>query len=447
MDFFRIILCLFVLVSPTLFGEFLPIGVGGGSINISQGPFSDFVFRPGQTGTNLTGGNIYSCWSGPGCLYNDFSKIKGTRNITFNDSSGTVTIPAGSWDVGGATIFTGKNNVTDLATVHLANGCVFTSGMPAVITGLRVISDSSAPVATYAGLTQGFVTIYLDSLGSLAVTAGSPMIVFDASSGAFTTAAILLKTGSTIDSSSGSAGQEVVKAINGALVFLYLEELTEVKNFTLASDVASEFVAVYGAASGKLDPVQTNALGAIASSLSEAAVFVSYSDSATNLGASDVQNAIASLAKRVAPVDADVTVYNNTSTTETTLATYTLPAVSLSSPGDRVRIRASGTFAATINTKTLKLYFGSNVILTSGGVAFNGANWLIDAEILHISNGHQLANARLTTSSALLTDTVNVGDPAQPQGGPIVIKVTGQSGTASNDVTQKSNIIELVPVI
>src|SRR6185312_12901729 len=51
-------------------------------------------------------------------------------------------------------------------------------------------------------------------------------------------------------------------------------------------------------------------------------------------------------------------------TTEQTLLSYTLPAKTLSATNKGLKIQAWGVTAANANNKTMKLYFGSEVITT-----------------------------------------------------------------------------------
>jgi len=66
------------------------------------------------------------------------------------------------------------------------------------------------------------------------------------------------------------------------------------------------------------------------------------------------------------------------STVETTLFTTTLAAAQLAADGESVRMTAYGAFAANGNTKTVKVYLGTNAIAqNSTTTAPNGKNWKI----------------------------------------------------------------------
>lgn len=137
---------------------------------------------------------------------------------------------------------------------------------------------------------------------------------------------------------------------------------------------------------------------------------------------------------------------NGADTTEDTLTTYTVPAKQLSVNKDSLLIRCSGSFAGNADTKTLKAYFGGTQIFTTGGLIFNGADWMLSIEIIRTGSSSEIVNVEFVSSSTVLADTVTVSTPAIDLTASAIFKCTGQAGTANaNDITQKSMSIKWFP--
>lgn len=135
-------------------------------------------------------------------------------------------------------------------------------------------------------------------------------------------------------------------------------------------------------------------------------------------------------------------------TTETDLLNYTLPAGTLASNGQAVRIQASGTLAATTRSRTVRLYFGSTVISTVATT--NSANivWKIDAMVIRVDGTNQRVNAIITlgTASAIAAILTN-SSPTETLSGALSMKVTGQSAGAAvaDDVVGNFYVAEFLP--
>lgn len=133
---------------------------------------------------------------------------------------------------------------------------------------------------------------------------------------------------------------------------------------------------------------------------------------------------------------------NTADTTEDTLLSYSVPANTLSATGKGVRIKAWGTFAANADTKTVKLYFGSEVIATPTA-ASNGTNWSLDLLVFKTGASTQavVGNGVVATTPV----TVYSAAGAETDTANITIKVTGQSGTAAaNDIVAKGLVVEIL---
>lgn len=131
------------------------------------------------------------------------------------------------------------------------------------------------------------------------------------------------------------------------------------------------------------------------------------------------------------------------STSEETLATYTVTAGYVANDGEAIRITASGTFASNVHTKTLKVKFGSNTYVTNAvTTAPNGLSWSAVVTIFRSGSTSAIG------SGYILVD----GEPAENvniQKGGITwanandVLVTGQNGTATaNDIVCSTVLVE-----
>ena len=131
----------------------------------------------------------------------------------------------------------------------------------------------------------------------------------------------------------------------------------------------------------------------------------------------------------------DTAAVGNVGGGEDDLISESLPAGTLSVDGDAIRIVAAGTFAANANNKTVKLYFGGTVLVSSGAVAVNNGNWRIEALVIRTGAATQKASASLACSDpATLAARSGYAAPTETLSGAVTIKVTGE-GTADGDVT------------
>jgi hypothetical protein len=127
------------------------------------------------------------------------------------------------------------------------------------------------------------------------------------------------------------------------------------------------------------------------------------------------------------------------------LMTYTLPANSLANDGDRVVITAWGVTAGNVNTKDIKVHFGSDVTYQTGATIFNSVVWKITTVIIRSGATSQVACTLWSAGGTLLTD-VSSNTLSQTCSGAIIIKLTGASGaSAGSDITQRGMTVEWYP--
>lgn len=121
--------------------------------------------------------------------------------------------------------------------------------------------------------------------------------------------------------------------------------------------------------------------------------------------------------------------------TDDTLFTYTLPASCLDTNNQGIVIEAFGSFAANGNNKTVKLWFGTSLVFSSGVLTNNNVGW--NARLMLSRTG---ASAQIGTGFGMAGSTpFPVPVPligTEVTTGAIVLKVTGASPTtgAANDV-------------
>jgi len=133
---------------------------------------------------------------------------------------------------------------------------------------------------------------------------------------------------------------------------------------------------------------------------------------------------------------------NGADTTEDTLLTFSLPAKTLSAAKKGLKIRAWGTCAANTHNKTMKLYFGSEVVATPTA-ATNGVNWSLELEVYKTGSSTQVVFGGGLVDTTPVTPLVTTG--AETDTAAITIKVTGQTGTSgANDVVAKGLIVEML---
>lgn len=139
----------------------------------------------------------------------------------------------------------------------------------------------------------------------------------------------------------------------------------------------------------------------------------------------------------------NTTPVGNVGAGEDDLMSYVLPADSLNVAKRGVRITAWGTTANNASAKTLKLYFGSAVILTNSLTISIAGVWRLVAEVISTGTDAQEAVAQLVTTGtagAAVNDVEN-SQPTQDDGANITIKCTGDA-TSNNDVVQRGLLVE-----
>lgn len=133
---------------------------------------------------------------------------------------------------------------------------------------------------------------------------------------------------------------------------------------------------------------------------------------------------------------------NNSGTGETDLHVYSIPAAHFNVNNRAVRLRAWGVFTANANVKTVRIRFGGGTAIVVNAVtaAPNGSRWSLEAVVMRTGSNAQEHFAQGMV--ALLFELHARQVEAQTDSGVITYKVTGQSGTGSNDITIQGSSLE-----
>jgi hypothetical protein len=132
-----------------------------------------------------------------------------------------------------------------------------------------------------------------------------------------------------------------------------------------------------------------------------------------------------------------------TGTVEEVLATYTLPANTLSANGKGVRITAWGTTAANGNAKTTRIRFGGiggTIVATVAGSS-SGSAVVLSCVIARTGAATQ-TSVSLTQLMASSTNSVTVAAPTQTLSGTVDIVVTGTTAASAGDLTFVGMVVE-----
>lgn len=143
----------------------------------------------------------------------------------------------------------------------------------------------------------------------------------------------------------------------------------------------------------------------------------------------------------VGVIHTNVVPASNTSTTETDLFSYSLPANALSANGKGIRITAWGKFAANANSKQVRLHFGATNTLTDFAATSNNLSWKVEVLVLRTGAATQTSIGSFFEQNVTNARHAFVASPGETLSGAVTIRLTGQGG-ASTDLTAHGWIIE-----
>lgn len=171
----------------------------------------------------------------------------------------------------------------------------------------------------------------------------------------------------------------------------------------------------------------------------------SFGSFAGRAGRTNLLTPMGSFPVIVAP-NVNTTAVGNVGGGEDALITYDLPGDVLGMATKGVRTTQWGTFANTAETKTIKSYFGTQVVLTNALTINLAGTWKLVVEVFSTGTDAQDYVATLTTTGAagVALNDVEVGTATQDDGAAITIKCTADVGAPStnNGIVQEGQLVE-----
>ena len=133
----------------------------------------------------------------------------------------------------------------------------------------------------------------------------------------------------------------------------------------------------------------------------------------------------------------------NSGTGETDLHTFTLPADFFNANKRAIRVKFEGSFAANANVKTLKFKLGAagSVTLNPVTTSPNGVRFSGEIIVIRTASDAQKIFAKVLVG-LLAFDLVSMTNTTEDDGVTMVVKLTGQSGTGSNDILLDVTTVE-----
>lgn len=109
-----------------------------------------------------------------------------------------------------------------------------------------------------------------------------------------------------------------------------------------------------------------------------------------------------------------------------------------------IRITAWGTSAANGQNKTVKIFFGGTVVISSAVVTINAKSWIAQAVVIRTGISTQKAVGTMQSDATMIAAAA--ADLTETETAAITVKVTGASPTSSsaNDILGKGMLIEAI---
>jgi hypothetical protein len=145
------------------------------------------------------------------------------------------------------------------------------------------------------------------------------------------------------------------------------------------------------------------------------------------------------------PTWVNLTLAQNSGTGETDLHTYSIPAGHFNVTKKGIRFTVWGDFAANANVKTLRLKFGAapvTIVLNPTTGSPNGTAFAIEVLIYRTGANTQVIAVKGSRVGIAFEAAAIVTAGAETEANALTLKLTGQSGTASNDINLRGSMIE-----
>lgn len=130
---------------------------------------------------------------------------------------------------------------------------------------------------------------------------------------------------------------------------------------------------------------------------------------------------------------------------EDNLITFAIPADSLFVNDKSILYKGWGIAANNANGKTLKVYFGAQLLAQLALTASVAGRWVFEAVITRTGVGAQVAYCEIREydsggGSQNPLGFMNTSTPAEDETGAITVKATGEA-TANDDIVQKGSVV------
>ena len=144
----------------------------------------------------------------------------------------------------------------------------------------------------------------------------------------------------------------------------------------------------------------------------------------------------------VTVLNVNTTSQATTGTSEEVLATYTLPANTLSANGKAIRVRAWLSHAANTNASTMRIRFGGvgGTQISAMSSAASGDAIVLEAIVIRTGAATQIANGHSRTHGG--SSAVYNSAPTQTLSGGVALVVTGLTAVSAGDVTFLGMLVE-----
>ena len=123
-----------------------------------------------------------------------------------------------------------------------------------------------------------------------------------------------------------------------------------------------------------------------------------------------------------------------------TAATYTLPANTLATNGDKVIIRAWGYFGATVNAKTIRLQYAGNDIANFIATTSNAGTWVMTGEITRTAASAQITFGQTLINAVALRVVNSTLAVANGSDQTITVVLTNGTNTADDIVFKELSV-------
>lgn len=167
----------------------------------------------------------------------------------------------------------------------------------------------------------------------------------------------------------------------------------------------------------------------------------------TNWAADQVafeQALAAAINDAVRVLNVNTTSVGNVGSGEDNLITYTLPAATLHTNAQGLRVTAWGITANNADAKTVKLYFGATQVAAISLTTSQANTWRFEAVIVRTGASSQVGSASFIQGGTVSQVGATGSTPVGTLSSNVIVKCTGEA-TTIDDIIQRGLLVELLP--